>query len=85
MPNYHYTARDERGNAVNGTLTAPTPEALWHVAREHGIGFIIPSPKWTPIAMQRKGEKDDALGVYFQDVHDGPGAVPIYKIVGDAS
>ena len=28
MPNYQYTARDERGNAVAGTLTAPSPEAL---------------------------------------------------------
>lgn len=28
MPNYRYTARDERGNAVTGTLAAPGPEAL---------------------------------------------------------
>ncbi|MBI3011061.1 MAG: type II secretion system F family protein [Candidatus Omnitrophica bacterium] len=28
MPNYRYTARDERGNAVAGTLAAPTLEAL---------------------------------------------------------
>ena len=28
MPSYRYTARDERGNAVTGTLAAPTLEAL---------------------------------------------------------
>ena len=28
MPSYHYTARDERGNAVSGTLAAMNSEAL---------------------------------------------------------
>ncbi len=28
MPSYRYLARDERGKAVSGTMTAPTPEAL---------------------------------------------------------
>lgn len=28
MPRYKYTARDERGNPVAGTLAAPSQEAL---------------------------------------------------------
>jgi type IV pilus assembly protein PilC len=39
MPQYRYTARDERGNAVTGTLTAPTPEAL--VDRLKHMGYLV--------------------------------------------
>ena len=39
MPNYHYTARDQRGNAVNGTLAAPTPEALADQLRK--MGYLV--------------------------------------------
>lgn len=36
MPSYRYTARDERGNAVSGTLTATSPEALVDQLRRTG-------------------------------------------------
>lgn len=36
MPNYKYTARDERGQAVIGVLAAPTPEALADLLRRSG-------------------------------------------------
>lgn len=36
MPNYRYSARDERGNAVRGTLAAPSPEALADQLRHRG-------------------------------------------------
>ncbi len=36
MPNYRYTARDERGNPVTGTVAAPTPGALADQVRQSG-------------------------------------------------
>ena len=39
MPNYHYAARDERGNAVNGTLAAPSPEALADQLKR--MGYLV--------------------------------------------
>lgn len=36
MPQYKYTARDERGRAVNGTLAATSPEALADQLRRMG-------------------------------------------------
>ena len=39
MPNYWYTARDERGNAVNGTLAAPSSEALADQLKR--MGYLV--------------------------------------------
>ena len=39
MPSYRYTARDERGNAVSGTLAAPSPEALADQLKR--TGFLV--------------------------------------------
>ncbi len=36
MPRYSYTARDERGRAVNGTMLASTPEALADQLKQMG-------------------------------------------------
>ena len=39
MPNYRYTARDERGKAVTGTLTAPSPDVL--ADRLKHMGYLV--------------------------------------------
>jgi len=39
MPKYRYTARDDRGNAVNGTLAAANPEALADQLKR--MGYLI--------------------------------------------
>ena len=39
MPSYRYTARDERGNPVTGTLAAPTPEALADQLKR--MGYLV--------------------------------------------
>ena len=39
MPSYRYTARDERGNAVNGTLAAPTSEAMAEQLKR--MGYLV--------------------------------------------
>lgn len=39
MPHYKYTARDERGNAITGTLASPSPEALAEQLKR--TGYLI--------------------------------------------
>lgn len=39
MPNYRYTARDDRGVAVNGVLAAPSPEALADQLKR--MGYLV--------------------------------------------
>lgn len=39
MPTYHYTARDERGTAVTGTLAAQDPEALADQLKR--MGYLV--------------------------------------------
>jgi type IV pilus assembly protein PilC len=39
MPSYQYVARDQRGNAVSGTLAAPNPEALADQLRR--MGYLV--------------------------------------------
>ena len=39
MPNFHYTARDERGNAVSGTLNALSSEALADQLKR--MGYLV--------------------------------------------
>lgn len=39
MPNYRYTARDERGNAVTGVLAAPSPDALADSLKR--MGYLV--------------------------------------------
>jgi len=39
MPSYTYTARDERGTAVSGTLAAPSPEALAEQLKR--MGYVV--------------------------------------------
>ncbi len=39
MPQYRYTARDERGNAVSGTLMAASPEALADALKR--MGYLV--------------------------------------------
>ncbi len=39
MPSYKYMARDERGNAVNGMLVAPSPDVL--AERLKRMGYLI--------------------------------------------
>ena len=39
MPNYRYTARDERGHAVTGTLAAPSSEALADQLKR--MGYLV--------------------------------------------
>ena len=39
MPNYRYTARDERGTAVTGTLAAPSPETLADQLKR--MGYLV--------------------------------------------
>lgn len=46
MPNYRYTARDRRGQAVNGTLTAPSPDALADELKR--MGYLV--TRFTPVA-----------------------------------
>ena len=43
MPSYRYTARDERGHAVTGTLTAHSPEALADQLRR--TGYLVTKSK----------------------------------------
>src|SRR3989338_3787432 len=46
MPQYAYTARDERGRAVNGTLPASTPEALAEQLKR--MGYLITGARAVP-------------------------------------
>jgi type IV pilus assembly protein PilC len=39
MPSYQYTARDERGGAVSGTLVAPNPESLADQLKR--MGYLV--------------------------------------------
>ena len=39
MPNYRYTARDERGTQVSGTLLAPNPDALADQLKH--MGYLV--------------------------------------------
>ena len=39
MPTYQYTARDERGHAVTGTLAAPNAEALADQLKR--MGYLV--------------------------------------------
>ena len=46
MPTYQYTARDERGRAVVGTLAAPTHEALADQLKR--MGYLVTQAKELP-------------------------------------
>ena len=39
MPNYRYTARDDRGVAMSGVLAAPSPEALADQLKR--MGYLV--------------------------------------------
>ena len=46
MPSYTYTARDERGQAVNGTMLAATPEALADQLKQ--MGYFVTGARLVP-------------------------------------
>lgn len=51
MPHYKYTARDHRGQAVNGTLVAPSPDALADELKRKG--YLV--TRFQPVA-ERTGQ-----------------------------
>ena len=69
MPSYQYTARDERGHAVNGTLAAPSPESLadqlkrmgYVVTRSQPLGEEATVEAWLLKRFRRVGSDDLVL------------------------
>ncbi len=53
MPTYRYTARDERGHAVNGTLAASTHEALADQLKR--MGYLVTQAKELPPGAAESG------------------------------
>ena len=55
---------------------APTPEALWRLARDSGIRYLIPTMEWQPQALFNPARRMDEPLRYFRPVGpDGNGPV----------
>ncbi len=66
MPNYRYTARDERGNAVTGTLAAPTPEGL--AGQLKRMGYLVTRSREVVEGPTVEGLVQRLRGVSYDDL-----------------
>ncbi len=66
MPSYKYSARDERGHAVSGTLAAPTPEALADQLKR--MGYLVTRAKELSSGASVESLLERLRGVNFDEL-----------------
>lgn len=66
MPNYRYIARDERGNAVTGTLAAPDPGGVADALKKKG--YLLTGARPVPEGMPPGSLCEQLRGVGYEDL-----------------
>ena len=74
-----------RAGALAALEQAPTAGAFREIALRNGVGYFIPSPRWSPRVTSDPELRAAGWGTNFELAHPGGGIVPIFRIVAPST
>ncbi len=58
-----------RKRILDQLADAPSPQAFWQLARQHGIDYCIPSPEWAPNVLTNPALGPLTVPTYLEPVY----------------